>query len=429
MGLFELASLLVTLAALASFVNYKFLRLPPTIGVMLLSLAGAMIVTVLGAGGHPFRGQLAAVVGQIDFKETVLHGMLALLLFAGSLHLDLGDLGREWDAITVLSLVGTAASTVIVAGLVWGLFALVGSPMPFVYCLLFGALISPTDPIAVPGIMKRVGAPKALETQLTGESLFNDGIAVVLFLATLGVATGRSSPSLPALGLLLVRQVAGGVAVGFIAGVFVYRLLKRVDDYQVEVPLTLALATGGFTVAEALHVSAPIAVVVAGLCIGNRGRSFAISPITEKHLDSFWELVDGILNAVLFLLLGLEFLVLPFGPRYFLAGSAAVLITLLARAVSVGGAVGAVRLWRRLDRGTGRVLTWGGLRGGLSVAMALALPDGPERNLILAMTYAVVVVSVFGQGLTIGPLIRRLLPQAQRARHTQDPPLIAAPAE
>jgi monovalent cation:H+ antiporter, CPA1 family len=264
MGFFETASILLTLAALFSYVNCRFIRLPTTIGVMLMSLGVSLVIILLGRFGHPFRAQAAELMSGIDFNQTLLHGMLAFLLFAGSLQLELDDLGKQWDAISVLSLAGTAISTVLVGGASWFIFHHLGLGVPLIWCMLFGALISPTDPIAVLGIMQKVGAPKPLETLMSGESLFNDGVGVVIFLAVLDVVAGQNAPSWGGMLLMLSQQVIGGIVVGLAAGILIYRLLLSVDNYQVEVLLTLALAAGGYTVAEALHVSAPIAVVVAG---------------------------------------------------------------------------------------------------------------------------------------------------------------------
>lgn len=416
MGLFELTSVLIVLAALFAYVNSRFIRLPTTIGVMLLSLGMSLLIVAAGGVAPPVRARVAALVAGINFDQTLLHGMLAFFLFAGALHLDVGDLWREWDAIAILSVVGTAISTFVVGGLAWVTFGWLGLAVPIGYCLLLGALISPTDPIAVLGIMRKVGAPKCLEVQMAGESLFNDGVGVVIFFAILAAVTPGAQPLTGGqVTWLLVRQVVGGMGLGFVEGLFVYNLMKRVDSYQVEVLLTLALAMGGYTLAEVLHVSAPIAVVVAGLFIGNRGRAFAMSKRTEEHLDTFWELIDEVLNAVLFLMIGMQVVVMPFSARFVWAGLAMIAVTLLARWVSVGGLVWLMRARRGFERGTVTILTWGGLRGGLSVAMALSIPATAAnhyRQLILAVTYCVVVFSVFGQGLSAGAVIRRVGPGA-----------------
>ncbi|HEX4792933.1 MAG TPA: sodium:proton antiporter [Humisphaera sp.] len=414
MGFFETISILLTLAALFSYVNFKYLHLPTTIGVMLISLGASLIVLLLGAMGVPIGARMTGIVADIDFNKAVFHGMLAFLLFAGSLHLDLKDLRKESGVIGLLALVGTPVSTFLIGFASYMLFAAVGVNVPLIWCLLFGALISPTDPIAVLGIMRKVGAPKALETQLAGESLFNDGFAVVIFLSMLSVATGEHSPTWQGLVRLLLQEIGGGLVVGLVCGLFIDRLLSSVDNYQVEVLLTLALAAGGWVAAEALHVSAPIAIVVAGLLIGNHGRAFAMSETTRQNLDMFWELLDEVLNVILFLLIGLELLVLPFTWRFGVAGAAAVAIVLFARWINVYGLISLLKKARSFERGTIRILTWGGLRGGLSVAMALALPEAVQghdvhllRDFILVITYSVVVFSIFVQGLTVPAVIRR----------------------
>ena len=277
--------------------------------------------------------------------------------------------------------------------------------MPFSYCLVFGALISPTDPIAVVGVLKSVGVAKTLETKIAGESLFNDGIGVVVFLVMVGIATGHHQPTVSHISLLLIQEAGGGAVFGLLAGGLTFYLLRSIDNYQVEVLLTLALVMGGYTVASALHLSGPIAMVVAGLVIGNHGRLLAMSDSTREHLDSFWELVDEVLNAVLFVLIGLEILLLSFRGEYLLATIAIIPAVLLARFVSVGLPITVMRRYRRFSPRVIEILTWGGLRGGISVALVLSLPGGVEREVILFATYAVVVFSILVQGLTIGPLV------------------------
>lgn len=410
MGLFDIVTILIVLAGLFSFVNARFIRLPTTIGVMLIAMAASLALVGLGhmGIGEDFRHRAHELVAGIDFDRVVLHGMLAFLLFAGALHVDLSDLAREWLPISLMAVVGTLVSTFLVGGLMWVVLGWLGLGVPVLHCLLFGALISPTDPIAVLGIMKNAGTPKRLETLTAGESLFNDGVGVVIFLTLLELAVDPQGLSASHVAALLAREVVGGIAVGIATGIVVYQMLKRVDNYQVEVLLTLGLAMGGYALADALHMSAPIATVISGLFIGNQGRHFAMSKKTEEHLDTFWELVDEILNAILFMLIGLEVLVMPFPSQFLWAGAAGIVVTLLARWLCVGGIVGALRQVRRLDRGAVTILTWGGLRGGISVAMALSLPAGDSRSLLLAVTYCVVVFSVFGQGLTMARVIRRV---------------------
>lgn len=306
------------------------------------------------------------------------------------------------------------------SGLTWVVFALLGIPARPIDCLLFGALISPTDPIAVVSLLKQSGAPKPLQIQIAGESLFNDAIGVVVFTGLLEIATGQHTFNVERLSILFLREAVGGSLLGLGAGWLVYRLLKSVDQYQVEILLSLALVAGGYALADALHLSGPMAMVVAGLLIGNHGRSFAMSPTTTEHLDLFWELIDEILNAVLFVAIGLQALVLTFTWKNLAAGLLAALAVLWARLVSVGLPVWLLRRWEQFEPAMVPILTWGGLRGGISVALALSIPvagltaAAPARNAILATTYVVVVFSILVQGLTIGPLSRRWLSRAGR---------------
>ena len=421
MSLFDLVAVVLVLAAVFSFLNFRLLKLPATIGLMALTLLFSVLVVALGSVVPGVEHQARAIVRQFDFGEALLHGMLGFLLFAGALHVDLGDLARHRAPIAVLATVGVLLSTAIVAGLVWGMLALLGIPLRFIDCLLFGALISPTDPISVLGLLKQIGAPKRLEIQIAGESLFNDGVGVVLFSGLLEFAVGGPGLDAGHFALLFAREAVGGAVFGLLVGLLVYRMLRSVDHYQVEILLSLALVAGGYAGADALHLSGPIAMVVAGLIIGNHGRFFAMSATTAEHLDVFWELVDEILNAVLFVLIGLEVLVLPFTATYLVAGLLAILIVLAARLASVGLPVWALRRWEQFDPLMVPVLTWGGLRGGISVALALSLPgEGepgavPGREVIVSITYVVVVFSILVQGLTIGPLTRRLLPGMGRS--------------
>jgi CPA1 family monovalent cation:H+ antiporter len=318
---------------------------------------------------------------------------------------DLDDLRSQALPVTVLSTLGVVITTGVTGFLFWTIARWIGIELPFIYALLFGALISPTDPIAVLGILKRVGAPKSLETKITGESLFNDGVGVVVFLTILDVAIGRQEPDVGHIAGFLIKEAVGGALLGLILGWAFYRLLKSVDMYQVEVLLTLALAAGGYSLAEAIHVSAPIAIVVAGLFIGNHGRAFAMSDTTREHLDTFWELVDEILNAVLFVIIGLEFLAIRLDTNHVVIALSAILIVLVARYSSVWILVTTMRVRRTFSKGVTEILTWGGLRGGISIALALSIPMISERQLILAATYLVVIFSVLVQGLTIGKVI------------------------
>ncbi|HVT42850.1 MAG TPA: sodium:proton antiporter [Thermoanaerobaculia bacterium] len=407
MSIVNIIAILVTLAAVFSYVNHRFIRLPVTIGVMLIALAMSFALILVGTFGPDFTDEVEIMLQSIDFDETLLHGMLSFLLFAGALHINLNDLAEQKWVIATLATIGLLISTAIIGFGGWWILGAAGMPIPLVYCLLFGALISPTDPIAVLGILRKANAPKTLETKIAGESLFNDGVGVVVFLVLLEVATGSVEVTAGHILALLGQETVGGALFGIAIGYIAYRMLKSVDNYQVEVLITLALVTGGYALAMALHLSGPIAIVVAGLMIGNQGRRLAMSDRTREHLDTFWELVDEILNAILFLLLGLEVLILTFTERYLLAGALLIPVVLLARFIAVGIPVRLLRRFRPFSPGAVRILTWGGLRGGISVALALSIPSGPERDVVLAITYAVVIFSIVVQGLTIGPMIRR----------------------
>ena len=402
MEVLDLAALLLTLAAIFSYINFRFLKLPTTIGIMLIAMLISISLVVLGhCGFESIQNKATVVLEGIDFNKALMHGMLSFLLFSGALHVNLEDLAQHKWIISILATFGVVMSTFIVGSIAWMVFLLIGLKLPFIYCLLFGSLIAPTDPIAVIGILKKAGVPKSLETKITGESLFNDGVAVVVFLVIMGIVTGGHDVTAGHIMLLFVKEAIGGVLFGLAIGWLAYRMLKSVDNYQVEVLLTLALVMGGYAFAHAIHVSGPIAMVVAGIFIGNRGRLFAMSENTREHLDSFWELMDEILNAVLFLLIGLEILVLTIKGNYLIAGLIMIPVVLLARFISVGIPVTFMRRIRDFSPHAVKILTWGGLRGGISVALALSIPNGPEREVLLTVTYIIVIFSILVQGLTI----------------------------
>lgn len=419
MELFEIVAALITLSAVFSYINHRWFKLPTTIGVMAISLAFSLALIAAGLVFPPVVNKAETVIGGIDFYEAVMHGMLGFLLFAGAMHINLGDLAKQRFLIGSLASVGVIASTFIVGGLAWYVFRLFGIEVRFIYCLLFGSLISPTDPIAVLAILKQAGASKGLEIKIAGESLFNDGVGVVVFLGLLEIATGQYGFDLGHLTALFVQEAIGGAVFGLGIGFLAFLMLRSVDNYQVEILISLAVATGGYALADALHLSGPIAMVVAGLLIGNHGRTLAMSESTCEHLDTFWELVDEILNAVLFVLIGLEVIILTFTGAYLMAGLTMIPVVLLARLISVGTPITIIRQWQSLHPHAVRLLTWGGLRGGISVALALSIPsriDGipvPEREVLLAVTYIVVVFSIMVQGLTIGPLIRKSIAEVE----------------
>lgn len=406
MDILNTAAILITLAAIFSYLNHRFLKIPTTIGIMLISLIMSLGLLVLHAMGFSqLEIQAERMVRGIDFYETLMDGMLSFLLFAGALHVNLDDLRQQKWVILLLATAGVLTSTFLVGGLTWLIFNGLGIYMPFIYCLVFGALISPTDPIAVLGVLKSVGVKKSLETKIAGESLFNDGIGVVVFMVMVGLATGSEQAEASHISILLLQEAGGGAVFGLLAGGLTFYLLRSIDNYQVEVLLTLALVMGGYAAASALHLSGPIAMVVAGLMIGNHGRTLAMSETTREHLDSFWELVDEVFNAVLFVLIGLEILLLSFRGEYLLATIAIIPAVLLARFISVATPITLLRRYRRFSPRVIEILTWGGLRGGISVALALSLPAGAERDVILFSTYGVVIFSILVQGLTIGRLV------------------------
>jgi Na+:H+ antiporter len=393
----------------------RVLRLPATSGILTVVLFSSLLLVVIDAAfaGRHLHALLANFLGEIDFNEALMHGMLAFLLFAGALHVDLEGLIEERLPIALLSTLGVALSAAIIGTLAWGVFAAVGAGVSFMTCLVFGALISPTDPIAVMGLLRELKAPKALEAQIAGESLFNDGIGVVLFLglsslAGLSVAAESHAGGAWALAEVFGREVLGGVVVGLALGYAAYLALKSIDDHPLELLITLGLVMFTYSLSFWIHVSGPIAIVVAGLLIGNPGRRLAMSDNTREHVDAFWSMIDDILNAVLFLLIGMEVFAVPSGWRALAAGALLVPVALLGRFASVTVPVTAMRLGRnrRLARGIVPILTWGGLRGGLSVAMVLSLPSVPAKEYLIAGTYAVVVFSILVQGLTMRRVLR-----------------------
>ncbi len=421
MSLFEIVAALITLAALFSYVNHRFLKLPMAIGLMAMGLVTSLGLIWVGEFSPRLIEFARDFLDSVNLGQALMQGMLGFLLFAGALHINLDDLHRQRNVITLLATLGVVISTFLVALMAWLIFdPLLGLHMPFVWCLLFGALISPTDPIAVMGILSTIGAPKSLETKIAGESLFNDGVGVVVFLAIAGIigfghGGGQEGFSAGGVAWLFLLETGGGALLGFAMGTVAFWMLRSVDHYQVEILLSLALVAGGYSLCSRLGVSGPIAMVVAGVLIGNQGRRLAMSDKTRDHLDLFWELVDEILNSVLFLMIGFEILVLTFTRQLFLAGLLMIPVVLLARWIAVGLPISLLRLRRPFTPHAIKFLTWGGLRGGISVALALSIPRlmhghaMAERDVILAATYVVVVFSILVQGLTVGPLLGRWL--------------------
>lgn len=410
MSAFDIAAVLIAVAAISGYVNHRLLRLPPTSGTLLVALVSSLIVIALEriVPSIHLQADIQRFLGQIDFNQTLMHGLLCFLLFAGALHVDLGGLLDHRWTIAALSTIGVLLSVAIVGTLTWLVLDLLGLHQPLLVCFTFGALISPTDPVAVMGLLKELHAPRSLEAQIAGESLFNDGVGVVVFLglASLAGLSGEldadaPARSWPALSVFAIREVVGGVGLGFALGYIGYRALKSINDHPLELLITLALVMFLYALSFWIHVSGPIAVVIAGLLIGNPGRRFAMSDRTREHVDAFWSMIDEVLNAVLFLLLGLEVFAVQRWSEVLVPAVAAVLICLVARAISVAVPVAAMGVRGSLRHGLIPILTWSGLRGGISVALVLALPPFPGKDILLASTYAVVVFSVLVQGLTV----------------------------
>ncbi len=412
MSPFELIAALTTATALFAYANFRWLRLPTTIGLMAIALAGSLLLLALGRLGLVDLTQVTGFVNAIDFDATLLNGMLGALLFAGALHVDLQQLRAGKLLIGVLSTVGVMLSTVIVGLGAFALTAALGIAVPLIWCMVFGALISPTDPIAVGAILRRAGVPKSLEVTITGESLFNDGVGVVVFVVLLGVAAGGGEMTAVHIAEIFAIEALGGCAFGALLGWGTNRLLSRVDDYQVEILLTLALTTGGYVLANHLHLSGALAMVVAGLMVGSSGRAFAMSQQTQARLDDFWELVDEFLNAILFVLIGIEVVIVEFSGASGLAGALAIPLVLGARWISAGAPLLLLRRWLTTPAGALPILTWSGLRGGISVALALSLPFSPYRSTLVTMTYVVVCFSILVQGLTVQGFVKRVLARA-----------------
>jgi len=417
MDIFQVAAGLLTLAAVFSYANHRFLGLPASVGLMFLGLATSLGLILANAFWPGVGREAVHILEAVDFDRALMEGMLGFLLFAGALQVDVDDLIAQKGIVALTATLGLLISTVLVALGLYEVAALVGVDAPFAACLVFGALISPTDPIAVLAILKTLGVPHSLEVKIAGESLFNDGVAVVLFLALVGLATSSGADAHAGVGdiaRLFFVEAVGGALFGLAAGYGVYLLMLGVDDYQVEVLLSLALVAGGYSLAHALHVSGPLAMVVAGVLIGNRGRRIAMSARTRAHLDTFWHLVDEILNAVLFVLIGLEVVVIDFDAAWLIAGACMIPVVLAARLAAVSLPVAALRPFRSFTPGAVVVMTWGGLRGGISVALALSLSstlgvqDRPLFEGLLLVTYVVVVFSIGVQGATMAPLLRRL---------------------
>jgi CPA1 family monovalent cation:H+ antiporter len=413
LGLINIATAVVTLAAVFGYINHRWLRFPSTIGLVVIAMMSSLGVIAID-GIFPalgLRDTAREAFLQIDFHETLMEGLLSFLLFAGALHVNLDELlERKW-AISVLATVGVMISTALNAVGIFYLSRLIGIDMPFSWALVFGALISPTDPVAVLGILKTVpGVPESLRAKIAGESLFNDGVGVVVFtiLVAIAVGSGHGGEAIGPLDVaeLFVVEALGGAVLGLLTGLVAFYAIKSIDEYNLEILITLSLVMLTYGIAALLHLSGPIAVVIAGLLIGNHGSRFAMSEKSRQHVEMFWNLLDEILNAALFLLIGFEVIALTFGTPELISMVIAIPLALAARFVSVSIPIRALGLRREFTKGAIPVLTWGGLKGGISVALALSLPDVSAREPILAITYGVVVFSIIVQGLSIRRVVK-----------------------
>ena len=409
MDYYTIASVLIVLSSIFGYINVRFLKLPTTIGLMIITIVFTLILIIIGQFNDALLTQEKELISNIDFETVLLDVMLSFLLFAGALHTNFEQLKVQRAPVLVFATLGTLVSTFLVGIMVYFLLQVIGLDVKFIYCLLFGALISPTDPIAVLGILKKANAPKILETKIVGESLFNDGVGVVVFLTIFSIAASpNANVEFSSVAKLFGQEVIGGIGLGLVLGWVTYRMLKSIDDYEVEVIITIATVMGGTMVAHYFHTSAPLAMVTAGLFVGNDTvRHSAMSETTETYVDKFWELIDVLLNTILFVLIGMEMLILTLDINSIMAGLIAVPVVLFCRYAS---------LWfpikffaKKLDfvPNTNLIMTWGGLRGGISIALALSLTKEMHRELFLVITYIIVIFSIIGQGLTVEKVIKK----------------------
>jgi CPA1 family monovalent cation:H+ antiporter len=404
----EILTLTIVLAALFAYINFRFIKWPPVIGIAALSILSSILLITLGHSRFTLSKKVVELATSVDFQDLLMNFMLSFLLFAGAIHIDAGSLRKERWPVIMLATVGIVLSTFLIAGLTWYVFGLFGQAIPFIHCLLFGALISPTDPIAVLSILRKAGIPASLELKISGESLFNDGVAVVVFMSILEIARPGSSISPLSISRLFLQEAFGGILFGAALGYVGYWALRSIDDYKVEVLITLAIVMGGYNAAGHLHVSGPLAMVVAGIITGNKVRTEALSDLTKDYLNKTWEMIDEVLNAVLFLFIGLEMLIIQLDRIVLLIGVVSIITCLLARWISVSIPIFLLRYKIKFEKHSIAILTWGGLRGGISIAMALSLGSDMHRNEFVTITYVIVVFSILVQGLTIGRVARKL---------------------
>ncbi|WP_295796459.1 sodium:proton antiporter [Mucilaginibacter sp.] len=407
MTTYHIISILILLTAIFAYVNDRWIKWPPTIGIMVIALLSSILIAIFGSLIPGFSSKALLLVSNINFEQVLMKIMLAFLLFAGALHVDANELKKEFWPVMLMATIGTFISTFLVSVMAYYLFGAFGLQIPYIYCLLFGALISPTDPIAVMGILKQAGIPKTLEVKITGESLFNDGVGVVVFLTIFEAAVnGTAKFSIGNTALLFLKEAGGGLLFGAILGYVAHLLIKSIDNYRVEVLITLTVVMCGYWLADYLHLSGPLAIIIAGIIMGTKGKSEGLSETSRDYLGKFWDLTDEIFNAILFLLIGLEMLVIKVNPTIMIIGGIMVGVVLFARLLCVAVPVLFLKIWIKFEKNAILMLTWGGLRGGLSVAMALSIPEAMHRDEFVLITYVIVVFSIVVQGLTIGKLAK-----------------------
>ena len=409
MEIYNIITVIILLAAVFGYINHRFIKLPGTIGIMLISLIASLIVIGIGSVAPELFTKVIESIRAIDFNTVVLKIMLSFLLFAAAVHIDVKKLKSERMSIITFSTIGVLISTVVVGALLYAATTAFGLRVNFLYCLLFGALISPTDPIAVVGILKKAKIPASLETKISGESLFNDGVGVVIFITLYEVAKkGLENVSTLDIAWLFIREAGGGLLLGWLLGYLCFYMLRSINNYVVEVMITLATVMGGYAFAEQLHVSGPLAMVMAGLITGNKSLDHGVSDLTKDYLNKFWEMIDEVMNAILFLLIGFEMLIVPFNLTLLWLGCISIVIVLFARLLSVWLPIIVLRRKSSFENNAIPILTWGALRGGISVALALSVPNYMYGEMFVSITYIVVLFSIVGQGLTIGKFANKL---------------------
>lgn len=410
MEIYNIITLIIVLAAIFGYVNFRFIKLPGTIGIMLISLVASLVVIGVSLIEPTFFAETTEVLSSIDFHTALMKVMLSFLLFAGAFHIDAKKLKSERTSIITFATIGVVISTFIVGTLIYGAFQLFGLSIDYIYCLLFGALISPTDPIAAIGILKKAKIPETLETKISGESLFNDGVGVVIFATLIEIAqVGLSNTSGWDIAWLFIEEAGGGLIFGVALGYLGYLALRSIDNYIVETMVTLAIVMGGYFLADKLHVSGPLAMVMAGLITGNKSMEQGVSDTTRDYIGKFWEMIDEVMNAILFLLIGFEMLIIPFNMTLLWLGCIAIIVVLLARYLAVVIPIMFLKYKKNpFEKNAIPILTWGGLRGGISVALALSVPKYMYGEVFVSITYIVVLFSILVQGLTIGKFAKRL---------------------